>query len=238
MGREDGRGLPVCWFSWLGQVEYLQAWELQKALAGARAGERIPDSVLFLEHPPTYTLGRRGREEHLLVPRETLERQGVALHRTDRGGDITFHGPGQLVVYPVISLKSRSGGAGCYLRGLEQVVVDALDRMGVESGRLEGYTGVWVQEQKIAAIGAKIDAGRVTQHGFALNVTTDLAFFERIVPCGIRGRGVTSLARVAGGPVHMEDVVERVAAAFSRVFGVRMLKVAPATLWGEVEAIR
>lgn len=231
MGRED---LTACWFSWLGRVEYLRAWELQKALALERANESIPDSVLFLEHPPTYTLGRRGREEHLLVPRETLEQQGVALHRTDRGGDITFHGPGQLVAYPVISLGSRAGGASRYLRDLEQVVVDALSRMGVQSGRMEGYTGVWTQGKKIAAIGAKIDANRVTQHGFALNVTTDLAFFDCIVPCGIRGRGVTSLAHVTGAPPpDMAVVVEWVAAAFSRVFAVRMVRVAPETLWNE-----
>ncbi len=237
MGREDDRELPVCWFSWLGRVEFLRAWELQKALASGRAMERIPDSALFLEHPPTYTLGRRGREEHLLVPRETLERQGTALHRTDRGGDITFHGPGQLVVYPILSLRSRSGGASRYLRDLEQVVMDALSQMGVRSDRMKGYTGVWTHGRKIAAIGAKIDANRVTQHGFALNVTTDLTFFDRIVPCGIRGRAVTSLAHVAAGPVSVEDAVDSVAAAFSRVFGVRMLRVAPETLWSERQVI-
>ena len=234
-GPEEDAGLPACWSAWLGRVEYIRAWDLQKALARARAEARIPDTVLFLEHPPTYTLGRRGREEHLLVPRETLVRQGVALHRTDRGGDITFHGPGQLVVYPVISLRARPGGAGRYLRDLEEVVVEALTHFGVASGRMEGYTGVWTGGQKIAAIGAKIDANRVTQHGLALNVTTDLAWFDRIVPCGIRDRGVTSLARVIAGTVSLAEVAKSVAAAFSRVFGVRMLEVEPGTVWKEQE---
>lgn len=176
-------------------MAYLEAWALQKALARLRGAEAIEDVLVLLEHPPVYTLGRRGSEDHLLVAKEVLAREGVEVVRVDRGGDITYHGPGQLVGYPIVSLKESSGGAGRYLRNLEEVLILALDALGIEAGRQERLTGVWVGSNKIGAIGVKIDAKRVTCHGFALNVNTDLHHFDRIIPCGIQGKGVTSMER-------------------------------------------
>ena len=220
----------ICRFCWLGRVDYGSAWRLQKILAEDRAAERIEDTLLMLEHPPTYTLGRRGSEAHLLVDGEVLARQGVEVHRVDRGGDITFHGPGQLVGYPVVSLEGRQGGASRYLRDLEEVLILGLESLGVSAGRQQGLTGVWVGGEKIAAIGVKINARRVTGHGFALNVTTDLGYFRQIVPCGIRGKGVTSLARVLGHPPDMARVQGAVVDAFGQVFGMEMVPVSPESI--------
>lgn len=220
----------VCQFSWLGRLEYGLGWDLQKALAEARAGNRAPDTLLLLEHPPTYTLGRRGSESNLLVSRQTLDNLGVALYRVDRGGDITFHGPGQLVGYPVLSLETREGGPSRYLRDIEETLIRALHAFGVPGRRLPGLTGVWVGEEKIAAIGVKINAKRITQHGFSLNVTTDLSYFRRIVPCGIRDKGVTSLSRVLGCEVGLLDVAKSVAESLACVFGLSAEEVDPATI--------
>lgn len=226
-----------CLCAWLGRVEYLEALQIQKTLAKARAAGRIADALIFLEHPPTYTLGRRGREEHLLVRRETLEQAGFAVHRTDRGGDVTFHGPGQLVGYPVISLGGRPGGPGKYLRDVEDVIIQALAHFGVQGKRLEGYTGVWTGLDKMAAIGVKIDVNRITQHGFALNVTTDLDHFKNIIPCGIREHGVTSLAHVLGRSVLLDEVADRLASAFSHVFGLTMVKVGAEEMEDIIESL-
>lgn len=226
-----------CLYAWLGRVEYMEALHIQKSLARARAERRIADALVFLEHPPTYTLGRRAREEHFLVPRETLEQAGFAVHRTDRGGDVTFHGPGQLVGYPVISLEDRPGGPGKYLRDVEDVIIHALACFGLQGKRLEGYTGVWIGLEKIAAIGVKIDVNRITQHGFALNVNTDLDYFKNIIPCGIREHGVTSLAHVLGRSVSLEDLACRLASAFSLVFGIKMVKVGLEEMWDIIESL-
>jgi lipoyl(octanoyl) transferase len=206
----------------LGRVDYLRAWELQQRLAVARSEERIPDVLLFLEHPPTYTLGRRTRPEHLLVDRSTLESEGVAVHVVDRGGDITYHGPGQLVGYPVISLEGRAGGPSRYLRDLEEVIILGLSAFGIVSGRMPGFTGVWVGEAKIAAIGVRINARRVTTHGFALNVCPDLGAFSRIIPCGIREKRVTSLQEILGREPPSSALSDRLTEAFEKVFEVRM----------------
>jgi len=221
----------VCHVCRLGLVDYGAAWELQKALARARAEERIPDTLLLLEHPPTYTLGRRANEAHLLVSRQTLMQQGIAVYDVDRGGDVTFHGPGQLVGYPVLSLKDRQGGAGRYLRTVEEVLIMALAGFGVSAGRLPGFTGVWVENEKIAAIGVKINACRITGHGFALNVTTDISYFDRIIPCGIREKGVTSLSRVLDrGVVPLDEAAHKVIHAFGKVFDIEMTEINPAEL--------
>lgn len=220
----------LCWVCKLGLMDYLPARMLQKALAGARFDGKVPDMLLLLEHPPTYTLGRRAVEDHLLVSREELSRQGVEIHRVDRGGDITFHGPGQLVGYPVIHLANRAGGAGRYLRDLEEVLIRALAPFGVPAGRLPGFTGVWTEGGKIAAIGVKINADRVTEHGFALNLETDLRYFDQIVPCGIRGKAVTSLSRELGVRVSVEEAARTVSAAFGDVFAMSMEEVPPSRL--------
>lgn len=202
-------------------MEYMEAWELQRRLARARSDGSVPDVLLFVEHPPTYTLGKRTRPEHLLVDRLTLEREGFAVHEVDRGGDITYHGPGQLVGYPIVSLEGRPGGPSRYLRDLEEVIILGLETFGLRADRMEGFTGVWVGGAKIAAIGVRINARRVTTHGFALNVSPNLEAFDRIIPCGIRGRPVTSLREILGIDPNWATVQDRIAEAFASVFDLK-----------------
>ncbi len=202
----------------LGTVPYQEAWELQGRLVAARRRGLIGDLLLLLEHPPVYTLGRGGRAEHLLAPVEWLRRQGADVFEVDRGGDITFHGPGQLVGYPILDLTAWGRDLHRYLRNLEETLIRALAAFGVAAGRKAGYTGVWVDDRKIAAIGVKLNSGWITSHGFALNVSTDLSWFDHIVPCGIRDYGVTSLAAELGRPVTRAAVVGPVVEAFGQVF--------------------
>jgi lipoyl(octanoyl) transferase len=213
--------LNPCSVYWLGQIEYLAARKLQRSIAEARAEAKVADTLLLLEHPPTYTIGRRGKEEHFLTPRKNLEESGIAVHAVDRGGDITFHGPGQLVGYPVLDLNGRPGGASRYLRDIEEALIRGISLFGIEAGRFPGYTGVWVGGEKIAAIGVKINARRITEHGFALNVETDPWYFSQIIPCGIRDHGVTTLTRVLGRPVTLLEVGRVISSAFGDVFGLR-----------------
>lgn len=209
----------------LGVVPYEEALALQNRLADA-VSAGADDHLLLLEHPHTYTLGTSAQDAHLLMPPDERERRGVTVHRVDRGGDITYHGFGQLVGYPI--LKLARGGDGLradvvgYVRGLEQVIIDTLADYSVVGYPIPGLTGVWVNtahgEQKIAAIGVRVNVRGVTKHGFALNVNTDLSYFEGIVPCGIRDKGVTSLAAQVGGAVDMDSVIERVIAHFRARF--------------------
>lgn len=230
--RVDAERGASCWTTWLGRVPYLEAYELQRRLAAVRAEERIPDCLLLLEHPPTFTYGRRTRKEHFLVSSERMEQAGAQLVPVDRGGDVTFHGPGQIVGYPILSIKRRAGSISRYLRDLEEVLIRALAEFGVKAGRIPGLTGVWVDAGKIAAIGVKIDARGVTTHGFALNVATDLDYFCMIVPCGIGDRAVTSLHRVLGREVSMGSVSAALVRAFGDVFGKAMLAVSQETVRG------
>jgi lipoyl(octanoyl) transferase len=202
----------------LGRVDYQAAWDLQQELAAARAAGDIGDSLLLLEHPPTYTFGTRGKREHLLAREEDLRAQGMAVLDVDRGGDVTFHGPGQLVGYPIMRLRDRGLKIVRYIRLLEEVVIRVAADYELEAGRQRGYTGVWVGDEKLAAIGTKVDRNGVTRHGFALNVSTDLAYFAKIIPCGIRDKGVCSLESLIGHPVAWDEVVERTARAFDATF--------------------
>lgn len=181
---------PLCLYFNLGIVRYHEAWDLQRSLAQQRASDLIPDTLLLLEHPHTYTLGRTGKREHLLIGPKDLQALGALVVDSDRGGDITYHGPGQLVGYPIMLVTDRRDLLR-YIRNLEETVIRALADLGVSGGRIVGLSGVWVGNRKICAIGVKM--GRVTTHGFALNVTTDLSYFGHIVPCGIRDKGVTSI---------------------------------------------
>lgn len=200
-----------------GRMAYAAAWELQRRLAeDVRNGG--PERLILLEHPPTYTLGARARDEHLLAPEAALRALGAEVFRVDRGGDVTFHGPGQLVGYPILNLRQRGLGPAAYVRRLEETLIAALAAYGVAAGRREGYPGAWVDGAKIAAIGVRISRG-VSLHGFALNVTTDLSYFDRIVPCGLPGVTVTSLERLLGRSVDLDDVADRVEEAFRRHFG-------------------
>jgi lipoyl(octanoyl) transferase len=201
-----------------GEVPYEQAWAWQRELVAQRAAGAREDALLLLEHPPTITLGRGAHREHLLVAPDELARRGVALVETDRGGDVTYHAPGQIVGYPILKLSRHGGDVLRYLRDLEEVLIRALATYGLRGERTEQLTGVWVEGAKIAAIGVRVSASGVTSHGFALNVATDLDGFGQIVPCGIRDRGVTSLAALLGAPPSMEEVRGRVLDAFAEVF--------------------
>ena len=219
------------WLVQLGKMDYLAAWHLQRRLAAARARDRVPDALLLVEHPHTYTIGRSGSREHLLMAEAERAKWGVSVYEVDRGGDITYHGPGQVVGYPILHL-GRPGPDGRlppadyvgYLRRIEQVLIQTLAEWGITAQRSEGYTGVWVRATelvKVAAIGVKIDARGISQHGFALNVDPDLSFFGGIVPCGIHDRSVTSMARLLGKSPPVDSVAASVAERFGQVFGLR-----------------
>jgi lipoyl(octanoyl) transferase len=205
-----------------GRVGYVAAWERQRELARQRSAGAIGDTLLLIEHPHTYTLGRATKDGHLLISLEQLAAQGIELVESDRGGDITYHGPGQVVGYPILKLSQHGGDLLRYLRMLEETLIVALASYDIAAGRIAGLTGVWVGGEKIAAIGVKLSASGVTLHGFALNVTTDLRYFHQIVPCGIADKGVTSLERLLGISPPYEQVERRVVAAFGEVFGIDM----------------
>jgi len=222
--QSEGR---VCHVVRAGTIDYMAAWEWQRQLAAQRSAGAIGDTLLLLQHPHTYTLGRATKAGHLLVASEALAAQGVALVESDRGGDITYHGPGQVVGYPILKLSRYGGDVLRYLRMLEDTLIVTLAGYGITAGRVAGLTGVWVGNEKIAAIGVKLSASGVTLHGIALNVATDLRYFQQIIPCGIAGRGVTSLERLLGAaPAHAE-VEQRVAMAFGQVFDVETVFAAP-----------
>ena len=203
----------------LGMVPYADALALQQSLVDQRRAGTIGDRLLLLEHPHVLTLGVRGDggRGHILATDEALAARGVDIHETGRGGDITYHGPGQIVGYPILDLKPDRCDVHRYVRDLEAVLIRTAADYGVEAGRVDGLTGVWVGREKLAAIGVRI-ARWITSHGFAFNVTTDLEYFNLIVPCGITGGGVTSLERATGKPVSMADAEAAVAAHFSQVF--------------------
>ncbi len=202
----------------LGRVTYAEALDLQRSLVDDRRAGRIGDVLLLLEHPHVITLGTRREtaRANVLATPERLASLGVELHETGRGGDVTYHGPGQLVGYPILDLKPDRADVYNYVRNLEEVMIQASARFGVSAGRVDGLTGAWVGGSKIGAIGVRISRW-ITSHGFAFNVNTDLDYFNLIVPCGIRDHGVTSLARETGHPIDMAAVEEAVVEAFQRV---------------------
>jgi lipoyl(octanoyl) transferase len=203
----------------LGRVDYEEALELQQQLVAERKAENIPDQLLLLEHPPTITLGVKARHSrtNIVGSPEELVSAGVEVFETGRGGDVTYHGPGQLVGYPVLDLRPDRCDVHRYVRDLEEVLIRASANFGIEAGRIAGLTGVWVGADKLAAIGVRISRW-ITSHGFALNVSTDLSHFDLIVPCGIADRGVTSIERLAGRPVSLWETGDAVVAAFAAVF--------------------
>jgi lipoyl(octanoyl) transferase len=206
-----------CEAVWLGRVAYEDGLALQERAVAERVAGEAADRLFLLEHPHVYTLGRGADRSNVLASEADLAAAGAALYHTGRGGDVTYHGPGQLVGYPVISLKPDRCDVRRYVRDLEEALIRAIAEYGVAGERVEGLTGVWVGGEKVAAIGVRI-ARWVTSHGFALNVTTDLARFGAIVPCGIPDRGVTSLERLTGRAVPLAEVAEAVARHFGGVF--------------------
>lgn len=213
--------MRVCELHELGTIRYGEALELQRRLVEQRKQGLIPDQFLLLEHPHVITLGRNGRLEHLLARPEALRRAGVEFHHTDRGGDITYHGPGQIVGYPILDLREWRRDVVAYVRALEQVIMEALGRFSIRAERVAGRTGVWVEGRKIAAIGVHISRW-VTSHGFALNVSTDLSYFRYIVPCGLSAP-VTSMAEL-GVRASLAEVRQALAESFARVFECEMIR--------------
>ena len=206
----------------LGRIGYEEAFAWQRDLVERRKLGAIPDQFLLVEHPHVITMGRNGRRENLLAREEVLARSGISFHYTDRGGDVTYHGPGQVVGYPVLDLRAWKRDVVAYVRGLEQVLIDALAAFGIRAGRVANCTGVWVEDRKIAAIGVHISRW-VTSHGFALNVDTDLDYFRYIVPCGLT-RPVTSM-RAEGVEANRAEVVAALAAGFASVFECEVVQV-------------
>ena len=208
----------------LGRIGYGPALELQQELIAARKAGTAPDHLLLLEHPHVITLGRNGHHENLLASSEIMERAGISFFPTDRGGDVTYHGPGQLVAYPIMDLREWKRDVGAFVRGVEQTMIDTLAEYGIEAGRIPKLTGVWVDDRKIAAIGVHLSRW-VTSHGFALNVHTDLNYFKYIVPCGLT-KPVTSMSQL-GVRATPEEVGRNLAVHFGRIFDCEMLLEAP-----------
>jgi lipoate-protein ligase B len=240
---------PVCQVRRLGEVPYAEAWELQKQLAAQRAADTIPDTLLLLEHPHTYTLGRSGHIENLLWDESERAARGLSLHWVDRGGDITYHGPGQLVGYPILKLGRPHWENGQMLRAdyvgyvqrIEETLIQALMRFGLVTGQVTGLTGVWIQPDvasrcphcppaarqapsKIAAIGVKVDARGISQHGFALNVNPDMSYWEGIIGCGLPGHASIALADLMEPAPPLSAVMDVVVAQFGKVFERAMVE--------------
>jgi lipoyl(octanoyl) transferase len=243
----------TCRIYLLGQIEYLQAAKLQQRLANAIAVGYQPPSLLLLEHPNTYTLGRQTKPKNLLWSQAELEERGIAVYATDRGGDITYHGPGQLVGYPILPLgsinqppvKNQASRVQpdplAYLRKIEQTLILALSELGIESQTIKGKTGVWVatlingcpgglSPQKIASIGVKVDAQGITRHGFALNVNPDMSYWQGMIPCGLDGCKMVSLAMLCEPPPAMHHAIEAVISAFAHVFEYQIEMAEPGDL--------
>jgi lipoyl(octanoyl) transferase len=198
-------------------VPYGEALALQRALVEDRRAGRTDDLLLLVEHPHVLTLGVRGGRSHILASADALAARGVEVSETGRGGDVTYHGPGQIVGYPIVDLKPDRQDVHRYVRDLEEVLIRAVGDFGIQASRVGGLTGVWAGDEKLAAIGVRI-ARWITSHGFALNVTTDLEYFNLIVPCGIRDRGVTSVERLLHRSVGRFEIEERIVARFCEVF--------------------
>ncbi len=211
----------LCRVEQLGLVDYAEGLRLQKERVARRKAGEIPDTLLLLEHPHVYTLGRNARRENLLVSTEALRARGAQVFETDRGGDVTYHGPGQLVGYPILDLTQHRRDLAWYMRSLEEVFIRVARNFGIEAGRVADATGAWVGNDKLVAMGVHVSRW-VTSHGFAFNVNTDLRYFEWIIPCGLRDKGVTSLAKLLGRAVEMDLVADKVVEQFEIVFGLEM----------------
>lgn len=213
----------------LGVVDYAEALAVQERLVAERREGLIDDQLLLLEHPHVITLGSSSQDEHILADEQERSEKGISVFETGRGGDVTYHGPGQLVGYPILELTPDRRDLHRYLRDLEEVLIRVLGEFGLQGARAEGLTGVWVGDQKLAAIGVRVSSGWITSHGFALNVHTDLSYFSTIVPCGIQDREVSSMTQVLGRPVTIDSVVPFLEKHFSEHFE-RRIRVGPATL--------
>jgi lipoyl(octanoyl) transferase len=234
-----------CYIVDVGLIGYGEAWELQKRLVAARKIGAIADVLLLCEHPHVITLGRNGKREHLLASEQVLRQKGVEFHSSDRGGDITYHGPGQLVGYPILNLGAIRKDVVWYVRMLEELMIRVTAEFGITSERVAGKTGIWVRgtnnlnapgvtEEKLGAIGVHISRW-ITSHGFAYNVSTDLRYFDLIVPCGITGRKATSLEKILERAVTRMETVQPVLRNFGEVFGLEMRETSRDDLLAQLE---
>jgi lipoate-protein ligase B len=226
-----------CVVVWCECVSYGEALNLQMEICKLKRLGFEKDILLLLEHPPTITLGRNGNRKHLLAGEELLKSRGVELWDVDRGGDITFHGPGQLVGYPILFLRAGERDVHGYMRNLEESLIRLLALYGIEGGRVAGLTGVWTQDGKIAAMGVHISRW-VTRHGFALNVNTNLDYYELIVPCGIVGKGVTSMQKHLKRALDMQEIASRYASEFGSTFGRHMIPMSNRELRDELRCVQ
>jgi lipoyl(octanoyl) transferase len=229
--------LKKCTVLNVGLIDYDKAWELQRKIFNARLEKKIGDVFIICEHPHTYTIGKSGSEDHLLVDEIKLNEQNIKVYRIDRGGDITYHGPGQIVGYPILDLNNYYLDIHRYLRDIEEVIIKTLKDYEIESGRIKGLTGVWVGNEKICAIGIKVSRW-ITMHGFAFNVSTDLSLFNNIIPCGINDKSVTSLEKLLFRKIDMNEVIENVIKNFSEIFKVITVYEPDPELWINFEVRR
>ena len=208
----------------LDQIKFDDAWELQRTLYNARRYNKINDTILLLEHPHTFTIGKTGSMDHLLLNENQLSDENIYFSKIDRGGDITYHGPGQIVAYPILDMNNHYKDLHRYLRDLEQVIINTLNSYNVDAGRTEGLTGVWVNGAKICAIGVKVSRW-ITMHGLAFNHNPDLSFFKKIIPCGITDKPVCSLAQLLPKSVEKEELYSRIIESFSAIFDLNIERI-------------
>jgi lipoyl(octanoyl) transferase len=206
----------------LGLKDYKEVWDLQKKIHTFKQNNAFNDVIITVEHPPVYTLGKSGDRNHILITDEEMKKRGVSYYEIDRGGDITYHGPGQLVVYPIFDLNNYYKDTHRFLRDLEEAVILTLKDLGIESGREEEYTGVWVGEKKICAIGIKVSRW-ITMHGLALNVNNDLSYFKKIIPCGIFHKDVTSISSELGKEININNISGSVMKNLQSVFKINQI---------------
>jgi lipoyl(octanoyl) transferase len=214
--------MRICEAGWLGKVSYSDGIQLQAQAVDNLRSDQAEEQLFLLEHPHVFTLGRAANRANILLTLDELEERGIEVHETGRGGDVTYHGPGQIVGYPIINLKPDRCDVHRYVRDVEEVLIRAIADFGIEGERIEGLTGVWVGDEKVAAIGVRI-ARWITSHGFALNVNTDLSYFQMIVPCGITDKGVASMSKLLGKNIDIEEVARTVTRHFGEVFDREMI---------------
>lgn len=207
----------------LGLADYKEVWDLQKKIHLYKQQNKFNDIIITVEHPPVYTLGKTGDRNHILIGDGEMKKAGISYYEIDRGGDITYHGPGQLVAYPIFELNNHYKDTHRFLRDLEEVVIKTLADYGISAGREEEYTGVWVDEEKICAIGIKVSRW-ITMHGLAFNVNNDLSYFDKIIPCGIFHKGVTSLSRIKNEKIDIKNLTADLVENFKSVFKIQTIK--------------
>lgn len=207
----------------LGKADYKEVWDLQKRIHSYKQHNNFDDVIITVEHEPVYTLGKTGNRDHILIDDEEMKLRGISYYEIDRGGDITYHGPGQLVVYPIFDLNNHYKDTHRFLRDLEEVVIQTLKEYKIDSHRIEEYTGVWVGEEKICAIGIKVSRW-ITMHGLALNVNNDLTYFDKIIPCGIFEKGVTSMKVVSGSEINLDELISNMLEEFTKQFNLENIQ--------------